>query len=355
MNPENIRQFFQTYYYNNTNNPLQFESRGQYSIQIVSAAMDKDMAQQAANKIKIILPLSDAQIVPSRNVHGQFRAIIYNPEDVVASFLKHEEKMRLFFQTLYNKNTGNNFQFDLRAYDGSKHVIRVVSPVMNAQNAQQVVNNLKKLLPESAQVGMVSSQKEPSQFRAIINNTEDVFTIYLKQMIERLNKAHPIPSDAAHFGLTHTWTNPRDTNIAYKTYVASQYHSDLVDPKFRKNLLRKIYEYHAQLETRYPGLKILVISHKHGAEYLIPSFTYEHYESLQRTLNQRSLKELGMTFFRNNQDLYHKVKQELNVDLKDDIGIEYVDYNFNLNSNEDTDSEKDIDMQDEVYSSPGKI
>ncbi|KTD14575.1 substrate of the Dot/Icm secretion system [Legionella gratiana] len=81
----------------------------------------------------------------------------------------NEEDVRLFFQTLYNNNTSNHVQFESRILNGFNNGagLQIVSAAMSENDAQQVANALKKLLPESANVDKVGSQKVPGQFRAI--------------------------------------------------------------------------------------------------------------------------------------------------------------------------------------------
>lgn len=325
MNTEDIRLFFQTYYTNHFNNPLLFESRSQErgdALQIVSSALSKNDAEQVAKYIKMFLPLAEVDVVASRNIINQFRAIIFNPIKVYEAYLKNEDKIRTFFQTLYNKSTNSQLQLECRTMFNSigKKELRIVSPALNEHDAQQMVGYLKKLLPASAIVNAVNSQKAPGQYRAVIINSEEIFGVYVKRMVDMLNLLHPIPSDPQHFGMTHFWTNLCDTVIGYKTNMASLYHSDSMDPKIRMQALEEIHKFNAHIEKLYPGFEIRTEHHKHSNAYLIENFSYVNYVSLQQQLK---LKDLGILFFSKNQDKYKSSKTELTEDLQEDI--EFID------------------------------
>ncbi|WP_225316724.1 hypothetical protein [Legionella longbeachae] len=321
MNAEDIRLFFQTFYTNHFNNPMLFESRNQErgdALQIVSSALSKNDAEQVAQHIKMFLPFAAIDVVASRNMINQFRAIIFNPIKVFEAYLKNEDKIRIFFQTLYNKNTNSQLQFECRTllnHIGNKE-LRIVSPALSEHDAQQIVTHLKKLLPASAIVRIVNSLKAPGQCRAVIINSEEVFGVYVKQMVDMLNLFHPIPSDPQRFGMTHFWNNPCSTVIGYKTNIASLYQSDKLDPKIRIQALDVIQKFNTDLEKLYPGFEIRMEHHKHGDAYLIENFSYENYVSLQKQLK---LKDLGILFFSKNQDKYKKTKAELTEDLQEDI------------------------------------
>ncbi|KTD56879.1 substrate of the Dot/Icm secretion system [Legionella sainthelensi] len=321
MNPEDIRLFFQTYYTNHFKDPLLFESRNQErgdALQIVSSTLSKNDAEQVAKRIKMSLPLAEVGVVASRNIRNQFRAIILNPVKVYEVFLKNEDKIRTFFQTLYNKSTNSQLQFECRNRFGvyGQKQLGIVSPALSEHDAQQMVEHLKKVLPASAKVEVVDSLKTPGQYRAVIINSEEVFGIYVKRMVDMLNRFHPIPSDPKRFGMTHFWTSPCTTFIAYKTNIASLYHSDSMDPKIRVQALEEIHKFNAHIEKLFPGFEIRTEHHRHGDVYLIENFSYVHYVSLQQQLK---LKDLGILFFSQNQDRYKNSKAELTEDLQEDI------------------------------------
>lgn len=331
MNAEDIRLFFQTYYTNHFNNPLLFESRNQErgdALQIVSSALSKNDAEQVAKYIKMFLTLAESEVVASRNIRNQFRAIIYNPVKVFEAYLQNEDKIRIFLQTLYNKNTNNQLQFECRTVLNSigKKELRIVSPALSEDDAQQIATHLKKLLPAAAIVNVVNSLKTPGQCRAIIINSEEVFGVYVKKMVDMLNRFHPIPSDPQRFGMTHFWTNPCNTVIGYKTNIASLYHSDSMAPNIRRQALEELHKFNADIEKFYPGCEIRTEHHKHGDAYLIDAFSYVNYVSLQ---HQLKLKDLGVLFFSKNQDKYKNSKAELTEDLQKDI--EFMDKSRKVN------------------------
>ncbi|WP_115704733.1 hypothetical protein [Legionella sainthelensi] len=321
MNPEDIRLFFQTYYTNHFNNPLLFESRNRErgdALQIVSSPMSVNDASSVARKIKRLLPLAEVDVCESRSLRNQFRAVIFNPITLYYAYLKNEDKIRTFFQTLYNKSTNSQVQLECRnkfSVYGQKH-LSIVSSELSEHEAQQMVDHLKKMLPASARIEVVNSIKTPGQYRAVLINSEETFGVYVKRIVDLLNRFHPIPSDPQRFGMTHFWTNPCYTVIGYKTNIASLYQSDSMDPKIRTQALEEIHKFNAHIVKLFPGCAIGVEHHKHGDAYLIDNFSYENYVSLQ---HQLTLKDLGVLFFSKNQDKYKKSKAELTEDLQEDI------------------------------------
>ncbi|AUH73888.1 hypothetical protein CAB17_01870 [Legionella sainthelensi] len=298
-----------------------FESRNRErgdALQIVSSPMSNHDASLVAQNIKRLLPLAEVHVFESRNLRNQFRAVILNPIKVYEVYLKNEDKIRTFFQTLYNKSTNSRVQLECRNRFGvyGQKQLGIASPELSEHEAQQMVEHLKKMLPASARIEVVSSIKTPGQYRAVLINSEETFGVYVKRIVDLLNRFHPIPSDPQRFGMTHFWTNPCHTVIGYKTNIASLYQSDSMDPKTRTQALEEIHKFNAHIVKLFPGCAIGVEHHKHGDAYLIDNFSYENYVSLQ---HQLTLKDLGVLFFSKNQDKYKKSKAELTEDLQEDI------------------------------------
>ncbi|WP_115708466.1 hypothetical protein [Legionella sainthelensi] len=330
MNPEDIRLFFQTYYTNHFNNPLLFESRNRErsdALQIVSSPMSNKDASLVAQNIQRLLPLAEVHVFESRSLRNQFRAVIFNPLIVYSAYLKNEDKIRTFFQTLYNKSTNSQVHLECRNRFGvyGQKQLGIASPALSEHDAQQMVEHLKKMLPAPARLEVVGSLKNPGQYRAVIINSEEVFGIYVKKMVDLLNLFHPIPSDLKYFGMTHYWTSTCNTVIGYQTNIASLYHRDSMDPKIRLQALEEIHKFNAHIEKLLPGCEIRVEHHKHGDTYLMENFSYVHYVALQRQLK---LKDLGVLFFSKNQDKYKNSKAELTEGLQEDI--EFMDRSRNV-------------------------
>jgi hypothetical protein len=222
--------------------------------------------------------------------------------------------IKLFFQTLYNKHTGSNLNFEHRILNHSNGapVLQIVSPSLSENEAQQVVNNLKKHLPSSAYVTIAPSLKVPGQFRAIIFNPEYVFNAFVENVAKNLNKFHSIPG-------RHSWNSIDNIFIGYRTKVFSPYQPNFTEDLEEKiqNSIHEMTQYNAYLKELYPGLEIKITHFNKNRDSLVSinSFTYEDYYSMMRP----SLRALGISFFKSNKNQYEQDKSHLPEILKEDI------------------------------------
>lgn len=226
--------------------------------------------------------------------------------------------MMNFIQDLYLDRTGQSVQFECRMKDHQLN--QIVSSLMNEEEAQKLCDSLKGILPPGANVKVCESHQEEGKFRAVIFNPKEILSVYVNRMAELLNKHHPFPMDILQPCLQkdYVWEVFHGESIAYKSEVSFGYIS-LEDSgeQIQKDAL---YGYNQLLTSTYPGFKIGSISHKHGDEFHLDTFTYSDFKNLMAKNQVPSLRDIGIKFFRDHPQYYtDRVFTALPKDITDDM------------------------------------
>lgn len=231
-------------------------------------------------------------------------------------------KLKNFIQDLYLDQTGQSVQFESRTKNSQLN--QIVSSLMSEEEAMRVRDSLKRILPPCANVKVCESHQVEGQFRAVIFNPKEILSVYAQRMAGLLNKHHPFPMEIFQPCLQedYVWTvlDGESMTIGYKAEVSFGYVS--LDSEDSSEQIQKdaLYGYNQLLTSTYPGFKIGSISHRHGDEFHLDTFTYSNFKDLMAKNQVPSLRDIGIKFFRDNPQYYtDKVFTALPKDITEDM------------------------------------